>query len=142
MSVLHRLRERVKAGSSVNSDDSSAAVKGWSPAAGIWLSQHQDEGMWQEIGIPGVSVRVLNLDRERMCVTTLVKIAPGASYPRHRHAGPEECYVIDGDIHVSGAVLGKGDYQRAEAESIHEVQSTEGGCTLLIVSSLRDRILE
>ena len=84
----------------------------------------------------------MSLDRERNCATTLVKMAPGARYPRHRHAGPEECYVIDGEVHISGAVLRKGDYQRAEAESIHDVQSTEGGCTLLIISSLQDRILE
>ena len=34
-----------------------------------------------------------------------------------------------------------GDYQRASGRSIHPVQSTDGGCLLLIVSSLRDEMV-
>jgi hypothetical protein len=35
-----------------------------------------------------------------------------------------------------------GDFQRAEAGSVHPVQSTDGGCLLLITSSLDDELLE
>jgi hypothetical protein len=33
-----------------------------------------------------------------------------------------------------------GDYQRAEKGTLHEVQSTEGGCLLLLVSSQHDEL--
>jgi len=34
-----------------------------------------------------------------------------------------------------------GDYQRAETGSTHPVQSTRGGCLLLLTSSLRDELV-
>jgi anti-sigma factor ChrR (cupin superfamily) len=65
----------------------------------------------------------------------------GTSYPPHRHADVEECYVLQGDLRVAGRVLRAGDYQRADRDSVHGVQSTENGCLLLIVSSTDDELL-
>jgi anti-sigma factor ChrR (cupin superfamily) len=72
----------------------------------------------------------------------LVRMPAGASYPRHRHAGAEQCYVLEGDLRFGGRVFRAGDYQCADADSIHDVQYTEAGCLLLIVSSLHDEIVE
>ncbi len=99
------------------------------------------EGAWETTGSPGVEVKRLFVDAPNDRVTMLVRMAPGTAYPRHRHAGAEECYVLRGDLHLPGLVLHAGDYQRAEAESIHGVQSTEHGCLLFIVSSLHDELL-
>jgi hypothetical protein len=35
-----------------------------------------------------------------------------------------------------------GDFQRLEPGSLHPVQTTRAGCRLLIVSSLRDELLD
>ena len=72
----------------------------------------------------------------------LVRMAPGASYLPHRHHDTEECFVLDGDLRLHDSVLHTGDYQRAEAGSVHGVQRTEGGCTLLIISSTQDELLQ
>lgn len=99
------------------------------------------EGQWEGTSSPGVQVKRLFVDAPHDRVTMLVRMAPGSSYPRHRHAGAEECYVLQGDLHLPGMIMHAGDYQRADADSIHGVQSTEHGCLLFIVSSLHDELL-
>jgi len=109
--------------------------------AGLVMVRAQ-EGGWEDVGINGIKTKRLLVDESRDSVTMLVRMPAGASYPRHRHAGPEQCYVLEGDLHVGGLILRAGDYQCATAESLHEVQHTEGGCLLFIVSSLHDEIVE
>ena len=94
---------------------------------------------WQETAIPGIAIRSLHVDQERDLVTMLVRMQARTAYPRHRHAGDEQCYVLEGDLRVDdNTVLHAGDFQLAPADSVHGVQSTEGGCTLLITCSLDD----
>jgi anti-sigma factor ChrR (cupin superfamily) len=89
---------------------------------------------------PGVFAKPLHVDPDRHYVTMLVRMEPGSSYPGHVHAGAEECYVLSGDLRVGEEVLHGGDYQCASVGSQHGVQSTEGGCLLLIVSSQKDEL--
>ncbi|MBI4719451.1 MAG: cupin domain-containing protein [Planctomycetes bacterium] len=100
-----------------------------------------DQGAWEETGVVGVVVRRLFVDRARDQMTALVRMSPGAAYPRHEHAAPEECLVLEGDLHVGDTVLRKGDFQRAARGSRHGVQFTEQGCLLMVTSSLSDEIL-
>jgi quercetin dioxygenase-like cupin family protein len=100
------------------------------------------EGEWENIGLSGIQTKRLFVDEPHDSVTMLVRMPPGASYPRHRHAGPEQCLVLEGDLHIGDLVLHAGDYQCAIADSRHDVQYTEGGCVLFIVSSLHDEIID
>ncbi len=130
--------------------DQPAAIE--SPSPQVWKNwptiaetgdlyvQRAEEGSWDSAGVAGVEVRRLFVDREHNRVTMLVRMAPGSSYPRHIHDAAEECLVLEGDLHVGDTVLRRGDYQRAPAGSHHGIQSTEGGCLLLITSSLSDEI--
>jgi quercetin dioxygenase-like cupin family protein len=68
----------------------------------------------------------------------LVRMAPGTSFPAHVHNGPEECFVLQGDLTIGPATMATGDYQYAPPGSSHPVQSTRGGCVLLLTSSLSD----
>lgn len=108
-------------------------------AALLTVSAH--EGTWEEIGINGITAKRLFVDKKNDSVTMLVRMPPGASYPRHHHGGIEQCYVLEGDIRVGDSVFHAGDYQCAAADSIHGVQSTEHGCLLFIISSLHDEIV-
>lgn len=89
----------------------------------------------------GVEVRRLALDAARDRATIEVRMAPGARYPAHRHGGVEECFVLEGDLVIGPVTMRAGDYQRLDAGTSHPVQTTRGGCRLLIVSSLRDELL-
>ena len=42
-------------------------------------------------------MRRLYVDEAAVMVTMLVRMAPGARYPSHRHAAAEECFVLSGD---------------------------------------------
>ncbi len=133
------LRDRVL-GSLPEIQAEPAAPEGPSPPYA--LVPDSEEG-WQETGVDGVQAKALFKDEERRTLTVLVRMAPGSSYPSHRHADREECYVISGDLGVGDDdVMQPGDYQVAEAGSVHPVQWTRGGCTLFIVSSMDDEILE
>ena len=134
-----RVRERLL--SRVQEEEGQEISRRWSPAPGLWLHQSPDKGRWKKMDIPGMWIRLLNIDKEQRRATTLVRMDAGATYPSHRHQTAEESFVLEGDVHVAGGVLRKGDYQRAEAGSMHEAQFTEGGCTMLIISSLEDKVI-
>ncbi len=108
---------------------------------GVSLVLDSEEG-WVETQVPGVSFKTLFEDRERRFATALVRMAPGSSYPSHRHAGIEECYVISGDVSLGDHTFGGGDYLVSQVGSIHPPHETDGGCVLLIVSSQDDQLLE
>ncbi|MFO0981051.1 MAG: cupin domain-containing protein [Planctomycetota bacterium] len=99
------------------------------------------ESQWERTGFDGIDIRRLFVDPSHDRVTMLVRMAPGAAYPSHRHGSAEECYVISGDLRVGDTVMHTGDYQCARGGSEHPVQSTENGCLLFIVSSMHDELL-
>jgi len=146
--LMRRLHERFEPSSGADSPAERVQVwrrwhenAGRSPEPGLLTVPPSDDD-WEPIDVPGIRVRRLFVDRPRQLVTMLVRMDAGSSYPAHRHGGVEECYVVAGDLQVAGESLGPGTYQRAESGSKHSVQSTVDGCTLLIVSSMTDELLE
>jgi len=93
---------------------------------------------WLASDVPGVEITQLWLDTERRRHTTLLRMASGTSLPAHQHGGPEECYVVAGDLCDRDLVLGAGDYVRHHEGTQHSL-ATRGGCLLLITASLDDR---
>jgi len=98
-------------------------------------------GDWEPIDIEGIRVKRLYSDPANDSVALLIQMDPGTEYPSHRHAGPEHCYVISGELSVGGVNLKTGDYQVANTESVHTVTRTVNGCTILIISSMKDELL-
>lgn len=137
MSLRGRLLDRARGGTvsvpaqPVQSSDVTAATQYLARAS---------EGVWQSSGFPGVDARILFLNPDDGRATLLVRMAPGATYPSHRHRGVEECLVLEGDLMSGDTPMGVGDYRRATAGSVDGVQSTRDGCLLLFVSSLGDEI--
>jgi anti-sigma factor ChrR (cupin superfamily) len=149
--VWARIQARMDAAGIHRRPDPRAEIQPWkrwtervaehpgSPGLAIHRS---DAGAWQKTAIEGSEVQALSVSETPRQATMLVRMAPGSAYPAHRHAGPEECYVLSGDLRVGDALqLGPGDFQRAEAGSHHAPQSTRGGCLLLIQTSLDDELL-
>ena len=99
------------------------------------------EGVWESAGFPGIEARRLFVDPADGRATLLVRMAPGATYPSHRHKGTEECLVLEGDLMAGETPMQAGDYRRATAGSVDGIQSTRGGCLLLFVTTLFDEIL-
>ncbi|MFI5165204.1 MAG: cupin domain-containing protein [Thermoanaerobaculales bacterium] len=99
-------------------------------------------GAWEPTGVGGVTAKRLFVDPKHDRVTLLVRMAPGTSYPAHRHGGPEECYLLEGDLDDGEVRLRAGDYLRRDGGSFHGVHSSMQGCLMLISSSLHDELLE
>jgi len=97
-----------------------------------------DEGGWQTTPLPGITTKILAIDRERGLVTMLVRGEAGAVYPPHHHTAPEECYVIRGTVHIEGRVLRAGDFHHADAHSDHGDLVTPDGAEVLIVGGIAD----
>lgn len=138
------LREQVLAKIAAAKSAAGPRVQIWkewqSAGAGVSRIVRGEGAEWENIDIEGIQVRRLHVDRDANSVTMLVRMSPGTAYPPHRHGGMEECYVLEGDIHVGDAEMRAGDYQICERDSRHPVQSTRGGCLLLIRSSLTDEM--
>jgi quercetin dioxygenase-like cupin family protein len=103
-----------------------------------FLNVFANEGEWLKHPVAGVEVKQLSLNQERGYATLLMRVAAGTRYPQHHHSGPEECYVLQGDVHVGGHVFGQGDFHHADAGSDHGELFTESGCTLLLVVAASD----
>ena len=68
----------------------------------------------------------------------LVRLAPGAEYPPHRHAGIEELYLLHGELTIDDKKLYPGDYNRGEPGTADQRIWSETGCTCVLLTSTRD----
>jgi anti-sigma factor ChrR (cupin superfamily) len=109
--------------------------KSLSPSPQRWAQPE-----WKEAA-PGISVKLLATDTQKNRVSMLVRLAPGAEYPGHRHAGLEELHLLHGELMIDDRKLYPGDYNRAEAGSVDHRVWSETGCTCVLVTSYHDAIL-
>ena len=71
----------------------------------------------------------------------LYKMGPGAQSNPHEHEGPEEFYMLDGElIDVDGKVFKKGDFISFEPGSTHS-SFTEKGCLILVFMRSRNKTI-
>lgn len=93
---------------------------------------------WFDTPFAGIRGRVLAVDRVRSMATLLLRAAPGAVYPSHKHHGSEECYVVSGSILIDGRTLHAGDFHHADADSDHGEITTVDGAEVLVVGAIED----
>jgi len=92
---------------------------------------------WDEAA-PGISCQLLATDTENQRVSMLVRLAPGAEYPPHTHAGVEEVHMLDGVLIVDDRRLHPGEYLRSAAGTTDRRVFSETGCTCVLLTSIRD----
>ena len=95
------------------------------------------EPPWDEVA-PGISCKLLATDSERNIVSMLVRLAPGASYPAHSHAGVEELHLLDGELWIDERKLYPGDYNRCEPGTGDKLVWSGTGCTCVLITSTKD----
>jgi hypothetical protein len=76
---------------------------------------------------PGVEV--LPLWGNRDVTSMLVRFAPGAGVPDHRHAVHEDCLMLEGEMFLGDILLRPGDYQLAPAGGGHFGEMSDVGGT-------------
>lgn len=104
------------------------------------LAPQWSEPDWEQVA-PGIACKLLASDAEQGQVSMLVRLAPGADYPPHVHAGLEELHLLDGELWIDDRKLFPGDYNRAEPGSVDQRVWSETGCTCVLVTSSKDVLL-
>lgn len=102
------------------------------PTARQW-----SEPEWEQVA-PGIECKLLATDSERHRVSMLVRLAPGASYPPHTHAGVEELHLLDGELWIDEHKLFPGDYNYGVPGTGDEHVWSETGCTCVLITSTED----
>jgi anti-sigma factor RsiW len=97
------------------------------------------EPEWEPVA-PGIECKLLATDAERHRVSMLVRLAPGASYPPHTHAGVEELHLLDGELWIDGRKLFPGDYNYGAPGAGDESVWSETGCTCVLITSTKDTL--
>jgi anti-sigma factor ChrR (cupin superfamily) len=95
------------------------------------------EPEWEEVA-PGIQCKLLATDHERHRVSMLVRLAPGASYPAHTHAGVEELHLLDGELWIDEKKLVPGDYNYGGPGEGDERVWSKTGCTCVLITSTKD----
>jgi anti-sigma factor ChrR (cupin superfamily) len=108
---------------------------------GLNFIQAAHQTGWKPLPIPGAFIQLLSIDRERGYAVLLGKLAPGARYPAHVNAGPEDFYILTGDLVIGDRKLVAGDFHHADRGSHHEENYSIAGCTLLAVLTTDDPLV-
>jgi len=103
--------------------------------------QAWSEPEWEEVA-PGIECKLLATDAERHRVSMLVRLAPGASYPAHTHAGVEELHLLDGELWIDEKKLVPGDYNYGAPGECDERVWSETGRTCVLVTSANDLLTD
>jgi anti-sigma factor ChrR (cupin superfamily) len=104
------------------------------------LARQWSEPEWEQVA-PGIECKLLATDTERHKVSMLVRLAPGASYPPHTHAGVEELHLLDGELWIDERKLFPGDYNYGAPGAGDERVWSETGCTCVLVTSTKDVLI-
>ncbi|WP_376096416.1 cupin domain-containing protein [Roseomonas sp. CCTCC AB2023176] len=90
--------------------------------------------------IPGAEgafrIQILNEDRARGVVTSIVHLPAGGRIPAHYHdAGSEMHYVLEGDLIERGETLGAGAFLTHAKGVVHGPHESRGGAKVLTVQT-------
>ena len=96
------------------------------------------DAYWRPLRVPGAFAKLLSIEKEKGYAVVLGKLDPGTHYPAHHHIGPEQIYVLSGDLHIGEVALRAGDFHTAAAGSDHGINYSENGCTILAIVSTED----
>jgi anti-sigma factor ChrR (cupin superfamily) len=98
----------------------------------------REQGQWHTI-LPGVSIKVLFDNPQEQAQTTLWRLQPGASIPRHQHSLDEECLILEGSLLHAGTEYFAGDYLLSPVGMPHDEFMAPNGALFLIRGEKLDK---
>ena len=91
-----------------------------------------DEIDWKPTQFEGISIKVLYEDAARGEMTCLLKWAPGARLPIHKHPEVEQTWVLQGSFSDHEGTARAGEFVWRTPGSVHETRTDEGAIILAI----------
>lgn len=86
---------------------------------------------WEPTEHPGVATKTLYRDPSGR-QTVLVRMAPGARLPDHRHRGVEQSFVLEGTLVDDDGACTAGNFVWRRPGSVHNAWTLDG-CVVLAV---------
>lgn len=93
------------------------------------LTIHAGPEGWEPF-VDGVECKVLREDAGTL--SYLLRFAPGAVLPGHRHPQDEECLVLEGALKIGELTVGAGSYHLAHADVLHADICAPAGATIFL----------
>jgi quercetin dioxygenase-like cupin family protein len=94
------------------------------------LTVSTDAGDWHKF-LPGIERKVLQQGEGLM--SYLLRLAPGAVLPAHRHPVDEECIVISGVLRIGADLkLAAGDFHMGRKGIPHAAITSDGGAVIYL----------
>lgn len=109
--------------------------------AGLSFVDAAESRDWKALPVPGAFIKLLSLEKERGYAVLLGKLEPGTRYPAHINTGPEDFFVLTGDLVIGERRMVAGDFHHADRGSQHAENYSVGGCTLLAVLTTDDPLV-
>lgn len=97
--------------------------------ASAHLTVRAEDGQWQPFG-PGLTLKVLH--EAGGVMSYLVRLAPGAVLPPHRHPMDEECVVLEGSLRIGGLEVGAGGFHLGRQDVLHMPIVSERGALIFL----------
>lgn len=98
-------------------------------ASGRHVTVTPEGGQWRDF-LPGIQRKVLH--EQSGLMSYLLRFAPGAVLPAHRHPVDEECVVIEGRLRIGKLTLEAGGFHLARQGLPHgDIESREGAVIYL-----------
>jgi anti-sigma factor ChrR (cupin superfamily) len=135
------LRDKVLKGIEPQASQESATATPLAALAGLRFVEGSGSQGWKQLPVPGAFIKLLSLEKERGYAVLLGKLEPGVRYPAHTNAGPEDFYILTGDLVIGDRKLGAGDFHHADKGSPHAENYSVEGCTLLAVLTTDDPLV-
>src|SRR5512139_2169773 len=109
-----------------------------------FLAINTDEIEWQDgekiMGLPpGIQVKIIaeGTDGVSERVDKFVKFPPGYVEPRHTHDYYHSTLVLEGEMHVGGKILKRGDYVYGGPDEPHGPYHYPKGCMVYSAGRFR-----
>lgn len=93
------------------------------------LTVRAEDGQWQPFG-PGLTLKVLH--EAGGVMSYLVRLAPGAVLPPHRHPMDEECMVLEGALRIGDLEVGAGGFHLGRQDVLHMPIVSEHGALIYL----------
>lgn len=102
------------------------------PTIGGSIYVKPNDIQWEPTQFHGISIKVLYEDKGKGEMTCLLKWAPGATLPMHRHPEIEQTWVLEGSFYDHDGICRAGEYVWRRPGSFHQTHSDEGAVILAI----------
>ena len=93
------------------------------------LTEQPQAAGWQPFGA-GVSIKVLH--EAGGIMSYLLRLAPGAALPAHRHPVDEECVVLEGEVQIGALRVAAGGFHLGRKDVLHDRLCSAGGALIFL----------